>query len=1037
MRKVEDIFRRITKQKSKDTHSTGGEFKELETRTSNQTPPRRLWVVVLTLTILYILLFPILNTTIGPVSAAFVSIPVALAGWFFGIWISFVASLFGIILSSLQLYLYAGFGWQNLLDGWPGFVLVIIFGYITGYLHDETVARKQIGFEVDSRERFISIVNIATKSITGTEKPEDAYYRLLAHLTNLFVADYAYLTYWDETSEQANLVAATNPLKEAFFPYLLEPEEANLIRAVLRAKHSMVIEDVSKSTYIINPSPFFKNLSLQTKSALIIPLITEDYCFGVVTLAFDSPRRFTPNEILYVELASNQITLALRTLQQQLEIETQLKEAKALANIERALSESERVGVDKVLQLIVDSAIDLIPKAKNAVLHLLDAEKQILVPRAVAGFEKATRGKLNMRPGEGVAGQVMTVGKMIIVTDVHTDERFINQTTPVNFRSLVVAPIKSHDKCIGTISIQSDTANAFSDNEVNLLETLGTQVSIGIDNATLLETTQKNLTEINILYRISQVLATSTNADQLMKNVVVLLQQNFGFHNVIVFVVDPESEDLVARQGSGEVAINLVKQEYHFPVGEGIVGHVANTQLPFVTNDLHKVVFHAPHPLLSEIKSELAVPIIIENQVIGVLDIQQTSSTPLTERQLNLLNAVADQLAVALNRIDILESLEQRVRQRTRDLVVLYNLITIISENWRLQDLLELSLVLTLETVKADQGIIYLTDEKEPPKLKPVIQRGFAEGFQVETRSLPDDELAQEVLNLHKPLALENLADNPAYENFNKINSYAGIPILVRGGVRGVFSLYANEKGVFGAEEMALLASIADHLGIGIENSVLFEQSRESAALEERNRLARNLHDSVSQSLYSLTLMAGTTKKMLERSPDLDVVMKSVTRLGDTAHQALKEMRLLLYELRPAVLDSEGLVSALQNRIETVEERLGIKVDLQAKGLPELPSDMEDALYHVALEALNNVVKHAGSMTASIKLTSEEGNVMMIVSDKGSGFDTNHPQRGQGLRNMRERVQMLGGEVSFASEPGKGTRITVQFRLPSDSLLSS
>ena len=269
------------------------------------------------------------------------------------------------------------------------------------------------------------------------------------------------------------------------------------------------------------------------------------------------------------------------------------------------------------------------------------------------------------------------------------------------------------------------------------------------------------------------------------------------------------------------------------------------------------------------------------------------------------------------------------------------------------------------------------------------------------------------------------------------MNSYAGIPIMVRGDMRGVFSLFANQKGVFGPDEMALLTSIADHLGIGIENSILWEQSRENAAIEERNRLARNLHDSVSQLLYSLTLMAGTTKKMLERDPDLDAVKKSVGRFGDTAHQALKEMRLLLYELRPAVLDSEGLVSALKHRIGTVEERLGVKVDVQAKGLPDLPSDMEDALYHIALEALNNIVKHAESKTASIKIARVQGNIVMEISDDGSGFDLNQPRKGQGLRNMQERGQMLGGEVVVDSKPGEGTHVIVKAKIPSGSLVSS
>jgi len=824
--------------------------------------------IVTSLTFAYVLVFWLFIDQMGLILSVLLSVPVIAIGFYFGRGAGLFAGMFGFVLNTFLLINRGDFNTDQVTHFWLGYLIVLVLGFVAGYIHDESVTQKRTIREGDSQERFITLVGIATKSIKGTKNPGEAYYRLITHLTNLFVADYGYLIRWDETTEQASLVAATKTLEDISFPHLLKSEEANLIRAVLESGHSMFIEDVGKSLHIIDPSPF-NSLSLQTRSALVIPLITEDFYFGVVTLAFDSLHRFAPEEILYVELAGSQIALALRTLQQQHEIELQLKEARALANIERALSESERVGVDKVLQLIVDSAIELIPKAKNVILHLLDNEKQILIPRAVAGYKETTKGKLNMRPGEGVAGQVMASKEVIRIPDVHNDSRFINQKTPVQFQSLVVAPIKSHDECIGTISIHSDIPNAFNDNEVTLLETLGTQVSIGIDNANLLET------------------------------------------------------------------------------------------------------------------------------------------------------------------------LEQRVQQRTHDLIVLYNLITIISENWRLQDLLELSLVLTLETLKADRGIMYLVDGKEIPSLKPVIQRGFGDGFEVEIDNLPDDELANNVLKQHKPLSLDNLTDNPAYEKFNGMNSYAGIPILARGEVRGVFSLFANEKGAFGSDEMALLSSIADHLGIGIDNSLLWEQSRENAALEERNRLARNLHDSVSQQLYSLTLMAGSAKKMLERDHDLEAVRNSISRLGDTAHQALKEMRLLLYELRPAVLDSEGLVSALQHRIETVEERLGVKVKLQAQGIPDLPSNVEDALYHIALEALNNVVKHSEGSEASITFIYVDGSVSMEISDNGKGFDTDQRQKGLGLRNMRERVQILGGAFSIDSTPDNGTRVRVTVGVPSVSMVES
>ena len=437
-------------------------------------------------------------------------------------------------------------------------------------------------------------------------------------------------------------------------------------------------------------------------------------------------------------------------------------------------------------------------------------------------------------------------------------------------------------------------------------------------------------------------------------------------------------------------------------------------------------------------ESVLVLQLQSSEMVHGAVLVASYKQDVFTPDQQNMLNATTDMAGTALNRIDILETTEDRVRQRTRDLTVLYNLITIIAENWRLQDLLELSLVLTLETVKADRGIIYLLDNgKEGVMLKPVIQRGFGDGFQIGIGGLPCDELECKVFNEQKPLSLKKLADNPAFSDLKDIASYAGIPILARGEARGVISLFASKANAFGDEEMALLVSIADHLGIGIDNTILYEQSRESAALEERNRLARNLHDSVSQLLYGLTLMTGTTKRMLERGSDLETIKNAVERLGDTAHRALKEMRLLLFELRPAVLDSEGLVGALRHRIKTVESGLGLSVDLQADDMPELPNYVEDALYHIALEALNNIVKHADSKVATIKFTSDANHVVMEISDKGKGFDTDLLQNGLGLRTMRERGQMLDSEIVVESKPGQGTRVMVEVKLPSNSLVSS
>ena len=382
----------------------------------------------------YVGVFWLLIEQLGAIVSVFLSVPVIAASLFFGQSMGLLTSLTGFALNIFLLLTLGGYDSTQLTSGWPGYLAILVISFIAGYIHDENIARKRFKNEMYSRERFITLISIATNSIINSQGQEDTYYRLISHIANLFIADYAYLIRWEKTKEQATLISTTRTLQKTFSPIILQPDETKVIQEVLQSGHAMFIEDVENSTYTVIPSPY-RDLSSQTKSALIIPFAIKDFQFGAIILAFEAPRSFTQEELSYVELVGNQITLAFRTVQQQREIEAQLREAKALANIERALSESERVGVDKVLQLIVDSAIELIPKAKNAILHLIDDEKQFLVPRAVAGYQGKDKRKLNMRLGEGVAGQVITTGKVITLEDVNLDNRFLKRSTSVRFRS--------------------------------------------------------------------------------------------------------------------------------------------------------------------------------------------------------------------------------------------------------------------------------------------------------------------------------------------------------------------------------------------------------------------------------------------------------------------------------------------------------------------------------------------------------------------------------------------------------------------------
>ena len=627
--------------------------------------PRPIWVrlvIIFGLTLLYIATFFFLGK-VNIVSVALIVIPVAMAGWYFGINTGLIASFLGVALSAFLLTDLIGRNWFTWIAiDWPGNLLVIGVGYLTGRLHREYFVHTSTLDELRLRDRSITLINMTIQDLLAPQNLNDRYHYLVSHLVNLFVADYAYFVRWDAAREQAIFTATTVYSEKLTSNIVLGPDESELTKSVLSTGSVQVIEDVPNSHYVIIPT-LFENLSLSPRSALCIPLMVRLQKLGAAIIVYDTPHHFSAKELTYAEFASDQFALALWTIQQEFEIQRQLKVANTLISIERTLSETERVGLRTVLQLIVDSASELIPGVENVVLHLLDNDQQILVPRAVAGHFSESKAPLNMHLGEGIAGEVISTGKVIAVSDTKIDPRFLKLDKPMEFRSLIVAPIQRNQRCIGTISIQSDEPRAFTPEDSQLLDALGIEAAIAIENARLIEATRQDLKEINALYHISRELATALDPDQLMQNVVNLLKQDFDYYHVQIFVVDAKSGDLLARKGSGKIGDQLFEQGYRLRAGAGIVGHVAATKLPFVTNNVNNVIFFIRDALLSETKSELAVPIKTEKEVVGVLDICHDQPGHLTERDMQLVTAVADQLAVALQQARLYTELQTSLTQ--------------------------------------------------------------------------------------------------------------------------------------------------------------------------------------------------------------------------------------------------------------------------------------------------------------------------------------------------------------------------------------
>jgi signal transduction histidine kinase len=261
-----------------------------------------------------------------------------------------------------------------------------------------------------------------------------------------------------------------------------------------------------------------------------------------------------------------------------------------------------------------------------------------------------------------------------------------------------------------------------------------------------------------------------------------------------------------------------------------------------------------------------------------------------------------------------------------------------------------------------------------------------------------------------------------------QMRSFLGVPIVARGNVIAAFYLTDKDGAEqFTEEDQRLIEMLAAHAAVAIENARLTERSRELSIVEERNRLARELHDSVSQKLFGLVLTAEAATTLLGREDG--AAGEQVTRLGELAQEALTELRELIFELRPPSLEDEGLAATLRKEVDMLRRVHGRDIELRIAGAATCAPENEAEVLRVAQEALHNALRHAEAERIELRMEARDGRLVVTVADDGVGFDPDAPgvrSRRLGLTSMEERARALGGSLAVVSRPGEGTTVTLE-----------
>ncbi len=426
------------------------------------------------------------------------------------------------------------------------------------------------------------------------------------------------------------------------------------------------------------------------------------------------------------------------------------------------------------------------------------------------------------------------------------------------------------------------------------------------------------------------------------------------------------------------------------------------------------------------ISHHATVPLQAGDDRFGLLNVAEAGRERFTDEELELLQAVAYQIGTAIKRIKLYQAQE-------RHAALYAKLNDVIQQMNTIQDVRKLpqSAVQYIGDAFGWPHVSLFIQEQRDLSLRALYTNGESHA---EWRPL-SLEHAGPVGSAFREGKLALISEYTAGHGASQYPSLApigippfaaaaAIPLRNRGCPIGVLLVSSQTSGEFDTYHEDFLYALGNHFTLCVENLRVYEQQRELARLEERNRMALDLHDSVVQKMFSLSFMArGAETALAGKEP---LIERSLQEISQLARETLKEMRELIWQLRPAGLE-RGLLAALKQHGES----LGLQVHEQAEGVRELPRQTEEALWRIGQEAINNVSKHAGTDSVYIRLVKSGLSVSLEVMDKGRGFQeaSLKGRMTMGMLSMRDRAHALGGEVAIESGGGKPTVVTATLPL--------
>lgn len=707
---------------------------------------------------------------------------------------------------------------------------------------------------------------------------------------------------------------------------------------------------------------------------------------------------------------------------------------------------------------LLDTAADAIHELLNypyvALLLLDPADPATLVLRAIGGGARGTAPPDYRLPiTTGITGAAARTRRAQRVDDIAADPRYLPIPGGTGIRAELAVPILLGERTLGVLNVEG--AVPFTEEDTISLRIVADQLAAALANAQLFAAERRRAERLALIARVSQRIAARLDPDELVATTVEELHRRLGYDHVSLFLLDPADPGWLVQRARASRWPRGEATGYRQALADGLIGAAARGRAAVLVNDVAADPRYIAVPRAGELRAELAMPILLGDRLLGVLDL--AGAQPFRDEDVTGIQIVAGQLAIAID--------HARLFADTQGALVQTRLLYATSQRIGAAGSVEEVIAAYLKQV-AVRGhyvcTIALYDLDAAGARIGVTIRGRwspREGLVLMEQPVPySRDGLDPPLDAGQTVAMPDVhADPRASIKLRELQTRDGrpalalIPLMARGRPIGLVILSYPAVHAWRAADLHPYEITAAQLATAIDRRrqqlLLAERGRQLAVLEERGRLARDLHDSVTQLLFSTTLIAQSLAPAWRRDPVEGE--RRVARLLELSQAALAEMRALLAELRPAEpspdgvepapdggalpalagLRRDGLVAALRRHAGGVA-RDGPPVALDTTGyVPQAP-EREEALFRITQEALNNVVKHARARRVAIRLHTDGATTRLRVADDGAGFPTDPaelpaPPGGLGLRTMRERAAGIGGAFRVDSAPGRGTTVEV------------